>query len=114
VSLMEEKTIQNVPVMPFALMYACISAIIGVFIGIVYAVIFGAIFASVPTSTTGLNLSILGIIFGAGAVIVVPILSFVGGLIFGLIAAALYNLLAPRIGGIKVRFKEENRLPTQQ
>jgi hypothetical protein len=110
---MEEKTIQNVPIMSFALMYACISAVIGLFIGIIYAVVFGAIFASIPTSTAGVNLSALGIIFGAGAVVAVPILSFVGGLIFGLIAAALYNLLAPRIGGIKVRFKEEYHPPTQ-
>jgi hypothetical protein len=80
---MEEKTIQSIPVMPFALMYACLSAVIGLFVGITYAVIFGAVFAAIPISTTGVNLTGLGIIFGAGAIIVIPIIAFIGGLIGG-------------------------------
>jgi hypothetical protein len=104
---MEEKTIQSIPVMPFALMYACISAVIGFFIGIFYALIFGAIFASIPSSTTsGVNLGWLSLIFGVGAIIVVPVIAFIGGLITAAITALLYNFLAPRIGGIKLRFKE--------
>ena len=108
---MEEKTIQSIPVMPFALMYACLSAVIGLFVGVIYAVIFGAVFAAIPISTTGVNLTGLGIIFGAGALIVIPIIAFIGGLIGGLILTVVYNFLAPRIGGIKVRFKEEYRPP---
>jgi hypothetical protein len=108
---MEEKTIQSIPIMPFALMYACLSAVIGLFVGVIYAVIFGAIFATIPSSTTGINLTGLGIIFGAGAIIVIPIIAVIGGLIGGLILAVVYNFLAPRIGGIKVRFKEEYRPP---
>jgi hypothetical protein len=110
---MEEKTLQSVPVMPFALMLACVSAGIGFIIGIVYAVIFSAIFASIPTLTTStINLGWLSVLIGAGAIIIFPILYFIGGLIFGAIGASLYNFLAPRIGGIKLRFKEEYR-PTQ-
>lgn len=41
-----------------------------------------------------------------------PIIMFVSGLIQGLIVAVLYNFLAPRIGGIKVYFQEESRVPT--
>ena len=108
---MEEKTIQSIPVMPFALMNACLSAVIGLFVGVIYAVIFGAVFAAIPISTTGVNLTGLGIIFGAGALIVIPIIAFIGGLIGGLILTVVYNFLAPRIGGIKVRFKEEYRPP---
>ena len=108
---MEEKTIQSIPVMPFALMYACLSAVIGVFVGIIYALIFSAIFASLPSSTTGVNLTGLGIVFGAGAIVVVPIIAFISGLIGGLILAVMYNFLSPRIGGIKVRFKEEYKPP---
>jgi hypothetical protein len=107
---MDERTIQSIPVMPFALMFACISAVIGLIIGIFYAGVFGAIFAMVP-SAPGINLGVLGILFGVGAVIIMPILGFIGGLIEGLIVAALYNFLAPRIGGIKVRFKEESPPP---
>ena len=104
---MEEKTIHSIAVMPFALMYACISAVIGLFIGIFYALMFGAIFASIPSSTTAdFNLGWLSLIFGVGAIIIMPIISFIGGLIIAAIIALLYNFLAPRIGGIKLRFKE--------
>ena len=105
---MEEKTIQSIPVMPFALMYACISAAIGFIIGVIYALIFGAMFAGIPPSTTGgIELGWLGLFVGVGSAIVTPIISFIGGLIFAAIAALVYNFLAPRIGGVKVRFKEE-------
>jgi hypothetical protein len=107
---MEEKTIQAVPAMPFALMFACVSGVIGLLIGIIYAAVFGAIFTAIP-STPGINLSGLGILFGVGAIIIMPIISFIGGLIEGLIVAALYNFLAPRIGGIKLRFKEGGQPP---
>ena len=100
--------------MPFALMYACISAVIGIVIGIFYAFIFGAILASIPSTTPGVVMpGWLGIFLGVGAIVVVPIISFVSGLIMAAIVALLYNFLAPRIGGVKVRFKEEDQ-PAQQ
>ena len=109
---MEEKTIQSIPVLSFALMYACISAIIGLFVGIFYALLFGAIFSSIPPSTTGgFNLGWLSLFFGVGSIIIVPIVSFIGGLIMAAIIALLYNFLAPRIGGVKVRFKEDRPTP---
>ena len=112
---MEEKTIQSVPVMSFALMFACIEAVLGLIIGIFYALVFGALFSTIPsTATAGINLSWLSLIFGVGAIIVMPILGFIAGLIIGLIIAVVYNFLAPRIGGIKLRFKEEYRAPPQQ
>jgi hypothetical protein len=111
---MEERTIQSIPVMPFALMYACISAVIGFFIGIFYALLFGAILASMPSSTTGgFDFGWLSLFIGIGAVIIVPIISFVSGLIMAAIIALLYNFLAPRIGGVKVHFKKEAS-PTPQ
>ena len=113
-NLMGEKTIQSIPVMPFAMMLAVISAVIGLIAGIIYAIAFGAIFAAIPaTSTSPFNLGWLGVIFGVGAVIVGPIMGFIGGLIQGLIVAVLYNFLAPRIGGIKLRFKEDSQVSPQ-
>lgn len=110
---MSEKTIQSIPVMPVALMLGCIGGVIGLIIGVFYALFFGALFAVIPsTAQTGIDLSFLRIIFGIGAIILMPILGFIGGLIQGLLYAALYNFLAPRIGGIRLRFKEEN-LPPQ-
>jgi len=55
VNQMGEKTIQSIPVMPFAMMLGIISAVIGLIIGIIYALVFGAIISAVPatTATTG-------------------------------------------------------------
>jgi Transmembrane domain of unknown function (DUF3566) len=110
---MEEKTIQSIPIMPFALMYACISAVIGFLIGIFYAFMFGIIFASIPSTTSTPIPGWVSLFLGVGAIIIVPIIAFVSGLIMAIIIALLYNFLAPRIGGVKVRFKEESR-PVQQ
>ena len=110
---MGEKTIQSVPVLPFALMLACIGAIVGLIVGVIYAIFFGALLASIPNTTSFSSLGFLGIIFGVGAIIIMPILGFVGGLIQGAIYAVLYNFLAPRIGGIRLRFKEDSNLAPQ-
>ena len=109
---MEEKTIQAIPILPFALMMACISAVIGLIIGIFYAVTFGAIFAAISSAVPGeIDLTGFGILFGAAAIIIWPIVMFVIGLVEGVIVAAIYNFLAPRIGGVKLRFKEDRQLP---
>lgn len=70
-----------------------------------------------PIVSYGLNTtvnpipSILGfggliVAMGVFMVIILPIIGFIAGFIQGLIYAALYNFLAPRIGGVKVRFEE--------
>lgn len=105
---MTEKTIKSIPVMPFALMLACIGAIIGLIVGIFYAIFFGTVFSMIPgTTQTGINIDFLKLIFGIGAIVMMPIFGFIGGLIQGFLYAFLYNFLAPRIGGIRLRFKEE-------
>jgi hypothetical protein len=115
---MEEKTIQSIPVMTFALMLGIISAVIGLIIGIFYAAVFGYIIAAIPASSTAttsaLNIGFFSILFGAGAIITIPVICFIGGLIQGALVAILYNFLAPKIGGIKLRFKKENNAPPQQ
>jgi len=107
-----ERTIQSIPVMSFAMMMGVISAVIGLIVGVFYAIIFGVITATIPASsaaiTSAINLGWFSVLFGIGAIIIMPIIGFVGGLIQGALVAVLYNFLAPRIGGIKFRFKEEN------
>ena len=106
-----EKTITSIPVMPLSMMSGVISAIIGLIVGIFYALVFGTIIStfpsSLPTSPEYLNLNMFSVLFGMGAIIIMPIIGFIGGLIQGVIVAVLYNFLAPRIGGIKLRFKEQ-------
>ena len=44
-------------------------------------------------------------LLGALWVVVIPVVVFVVGFIQGLIVAVVHNFLAPRIGGIKLRFE---------
>ncbi|MFP3985899.1 MAG: hypothetical protein ACLFU9_08075 [Candidatus Bathyarchaeia archaeon] len=108
---MEEKTIRNIPAVPFAVMMGAINAVIGFIAGIFMAIFWTAMFSMIPTGTD-INLAGLGLLFGAGAIIIMPIMGFIGGLIQGLIIAVIYNFLAPRIGGIRLRFEEERRPPS--
>jgi hypothetical protein len=113
---MEEKTITRIPPMPFALMWGAISAIIGLIAGIIAAIFWASLFSWITTipNYTGPPLSAFGIIFGIGAVFIFPIAWFIVGLIQSLIFAALYNFLAPRIGGIRLHLKTETRPLPQQ
>jgi hypothetical protein len=109
---LEEKTISSVPVIPFALMLGVISAVIGLIVGIFYALVLGTIMSALPTNEF-FDIGWLRVLFSVGAIIIMPILGFAGGFIQGVIYAALYNFLAPRIGGIKLRFKEETQIVPQ-
>lgn len=108
---MEERTIRAIPPMPFAVMMGAISAVIGLIVGIIYAIAASAIMSMISSSTTGVDLGAFGILFGLGAIIIMPIICFIGGLIEGLIIAVIYNFLAPKIGGIKLQFEEGSRTP---
>ena len=108
---MGEKTVQSIRVMPFALMMGVISAIIGLIVGVIFSLVFGITMSGIapPPDTTGVvNFSWLRVLFGVGAIIGMPIMGFIGGLINGVVVAVLYNFLAPMIGGIRIRFKEES------
>jgi hypothetical protein len=53
----------------------------------------------IPSEETG---GIPGLLFGAAAIIVLPIFYGVLGFVMSLIAAALYNVAASAIGGVEV------------
>jgi len=94
-------------------MLGCIGAVIGIIVGIFYAAVFGVLFSAflsnLPATSGGFmpGSGIFGLFFGVAAVIIMPIAMFVGGLIQGALIAFIYNFLAPRIGGIKLQFKED-------
>lgn len=75
----------------------------------VMGLVFGAIFAVVALfgaslgATTGQESSLMGAMFGVGAVIFLPL--FYGGLgaLMALVTAWLYNVVAGFVGGIEVR-----------
>jgi hypothetical protein len=108
---MEEKTIARIPAIPLGLMLGAIGAAISLVFGAVFAVAWGSFISWVTSlpNYQGPPLTGFGFIFGIGAVVTFPIMGFIGGFLQGLIFAVLYNFLAPRIGGIQVRFEQESR-----
>lgn len=95
---MEEKTIKAIPAVPLGLMMGAISAVIA-FIAAIIMVLF-----MLPYFTYARGFEWIGFL-GALWVLVIPIAVFIAGFIQGLIVAVVYNFLAPRIGGIKLRFE---------
>jgi len=94
----EEKTIKVIPAVPLGLMMGAISAVIA-FIAAIIMVLF-----MMPYFTYTLGFEWIGLL-GALWAVVIPIAVFIIGFIQGLIVGLVYNFLASRIGGIKLRFE---------
>lgn len=88
--------IKKVDVLSMALILGAMYAIIGFIAGIFFAVIGGAAMGSAQIPSG------FGIFFGVLAIVIMPILYGVLGFVFGALFAFIYNVLAGRIGGIKV------------
>ena len=90
-------------------------AIIGLIIGFFWsigAVLIGAFMSRFSENQDG---GLFAILFGAGAIIFLPIFYGVFGFVSGLICAWLYNLLAGWMGGIEVDFEQPTSpAPPQQ
>ena len=76
--------------------------------GVLYAIlgfIFGAIVSLISVVGSAFapkDAGPMGMLFGAAAIVVLPIFYGVLGFIFSLISAALYNLIAGWVGGIEL------------
>lgn len=74
-------------------------------LGLVYAFmgfIFGAVMTLIALVTSDSDAGGLGIFMGIGAVILLPIMYGIMGLIGGYITAWLYNFSAGKVGGIEI------------
>ena len=100
---MEEKTIKKINVATFATMLGAISGMTGFIAGLIITVLSSEISSLLPSLTE--RTVILDVLLGESAIIIFPIIAFIGGFIEGLIIAVIYNYLAPRIGGIKLSFE---------
>ena len=109
--------IKSVPVVPFALITSTISAIFVLIIMLIIMPLFAAYIpaivqtiSSLPLNTTAVpatdlsTLQTFGIAGSILSIIILPIVIFVVVFIADAILATLYNLLAPRVGGIKLEF----------
>ena len=95
---MEEKTIKAIPAVPLGLMMGTISAVLAFIASIIMVLLM------MPSIRLASGFEWIG---GLGALlaVIIPITVFIVGFIQGLIVAVVYNLLAPRIGGIRLRFE---------
>ena len=77
-----------------ALLYACI----GLFAGAIISLI--AMFGGFASQRPGGPL--LGMFFGVGAIVILPIVEGCIGFVFTVIGAVIYNALARVVGGVQV------------
>jgi hypothetical protein len=109
------KEVESLPVVAFYLIISVISLILTFLAGIIWFIIgYSALYSLTTTiialnnNTTAVVNSVASSITAMGAlylIIVWPIMAFIGTFIGAAIIALLYNVLAPRIGGIKLQLK---------
>jgi hypothetical protein len=82
------------------LLYAAIGLIIGVFVSM-----FSMLGAFASLASRGGGSAVVGLMFGAGAIIILPIFYGFLGFIGGIICSALYNGVAHIAGGLEVELE---------
>ena len=87
-----------------AILYACFGLIAGAILSLIgFLGVLGA--AAGGNSPEGVAGVVFGLIFGVGAIIVLPIFYGVMGFVGGLIAAWLYNVVANVAGGVELQLE---------
>jgi hypothetical protein len=96
---MKQMVIRRVGVWSVARMYGAITAAIGLFIGLFFALfsVVGAGLAQDPAMPGWIMP-----MFGAGAVVFLPLLYGLMGLVSGAIGAVIYNVFAGIVGGVSI------------
>jgi hypothetical protein len=84
-----------------AVLYAAIGLIVGLFVSI--AALFGVALASGAEGEPGA--AFIGLLFGVGAIVVLPIVYGLLGFVSALVGAALYNLVARVTGGVELELE---------
>lgn len=93
--------VRQIGVISVGKIYGAISAAFGLLIGVFFGL----------ASMVGAGLSgdeggaFIGTIFGAGAIIFLPIMYGIMGFIGGVIGAALYNVFAGMVGGVSLELE---------
>ena len=112
---MEEKIIRTISPVLLGLIAGAVSALAGLIGTILFAIFYlpytytlSETFNPVPGTPTP---TILPTVTAIMIMIAIPIVAFIVGFIQGFLSAVIYNFLAPRIGGIKIRLEETSRTP---
>ena len=83
------------------IVYAALGLIVGFFVSI--AAVFGVALGSAAGDEPGAAL--IGLLFGVGAIIALPVFYGLLGFVCGAVVAALYNLVARLTGGIELELE---------
>jgi hypothetical protein len=104
-------TITRIGPLSLAKIVALVYGVIGLLIGAVISLfaLIGAAFAGAAAQP--INSPLVGLIFGVGSVILLPIFYGLAGFVTSLIAAWLYNVIAARVGGIEITVAAPSPLP---
>jgi len=94
------KEITYVPVVQLAKVVGALFAVIYFIIGIFVGLSVGASTSAIP----GIS-GVSGVFWAILIIILMPIFGFIAGFVEAAIAAFIYNLIVPRIGGIQVQVK---------
>lgn len=96
---MAAMTIRRVGVLSVGKIYGALSGGMGLLLGAIFALV-SAVGGSgwLGPDAPGF----MGVMFGVGAIIFLPLFYGAMGFVIGLIGAALYNLLAGVVGGVKI------------
>ena len=104
------KEITSVRIVPYTLMSSSISAVLGLLYAIIILIVFGLVALFVPevNQVMGLLASL-----GVALIIALPVATFFFSILSSFVMALIYNLLVPRIGGIKLGIdgKEVKSIP---
>jgi len=98
------KEIKSIPVWSFALIVALVLAITMFIFSIVMSILGSSMFSMMPffnemPMMNFNNYSVMGALY---YIVMMPIMMFICSFLIAALAALIYNLLAPRVGGIKL------------
>jgi hypothetical protein len=89
---------------------AKVSAVLYGLIGLIV----GALFSLIAVVGSAVGDSSMGFLFGAGAIILLPLFYGALGFVSGALMAWLYNVIVGWIGGIEIEFEQDNFPPQNQ
>lgn len=95
------KEIKSIPVVSFALIVALVLAVLMFIIGIFMSLLGISMFSMMQ----GSGFMRFGAAYAIYMIVIMPIITFIIGFIVSAVAAIIYNVLAPRIGGIKLELE---------
>ncbi len=95
--------VRRIGVLSLGKIMGLLYGLLGLLIGAIVAVfsLFGAAIGSM-TAQHGHAEPVIGALFGVGAVVFLPILYGIMGALAGFVTAALYNLVAGAVGGLRL------------